>query len=492
MNHIKQLAGQTAVYGMGIVLPRLLNYLLLTPFYTRQFTRAEYGIITELYAYVVFLIVILTYGMETGFFRYAENRKSVSDVYRTSLISVFISSLAFVFVVVLFNNKIASVIDYQDTAQYILWLAIIVALDAFTSIPFARIRFENKAFRYAVIRIVEVSVNILANWFFIYYCDKNYEHVEWVSGIYNPEIKVGYVLISNLLATIVKTLMLLPEILMLKGTFKWGLLIKLFNYSFPLLIAGLAGTVNEAIDRVLLKYRLPDPGTALEQLGVYGANFKLAVLMTLFIQMFRYAAEPFFFSKKNEKNAKRIYADVMKFFVFFCMLIFIGVTLFLDVFQFFIGEDFRGGLDIVPIVLMANLFMGAFYNLSVWYKLTNKTKYGAVLVITGAAITFFINYFFIPKYGYHASAWGHFISYLVMILISYFLGKRFYKIDYDWKNIFVYVALGIGIYLLFNLITIKQLILLYLLKVLFLAGFVLFFAYREKILIKYLRRGNNH
>jgi len=231
LNHIKQLAGQTAVYGMGIVLPRLLNYLLLTPFYTRQFTLAEYGIITELYAYVVFLIVILTYGMETGFFRFAENRKSVSDVYKTSLISVFITSIAFVFIVTLFNNDIAKVIDYQQTKQYILWLAIIVSLDAFTSIPFARIRYENKAFRYALIRIVEVSVNILANWFFIYYCDKNYENKEWIQGIYNPEIKVGYVLISNLLATAVKTIMLLPEILMKEGKFAWDLLKKI---PFPL------------------------------------------------------------------------------------------------------------------------------------------------------------------------------------------------------------------------------------------------------------------
>jgi O-antigen/teichoic acid export membrane protein len=489
LNHIKQLAGKTAVYGMGIVLPRLLNYLLLTPFYTRQFTLAEYGIITELYAYVVFLIVILTYGMETGFFRFAENRKSVSDVYKTSLISVFITSIAFIFIVTLFNNDIAKVIDYQETKQYILWLAIIVSLDAFTSIPFARIRYENKAFRYALIRIVEVSVNILANWFFIYYCDKNYEDKEWIQGIYNPEIKVGYVLISNLLATAVKTIMLLPEILMKEGKFAWDLLKKILNYSFPLLIAGLAGTVNEAIDRILLKYRLTNQDTALEQLGVYGANFKLAVLMTLFIQMFRYAAEPFFFSKKSEKNAKEIYADVLKFFVFFCMVIFIGVTLFIDVFKLFIGKDFRGGLDIVPVVLMANLFMGVFYNLSVWYKLTNKTRFGALLVIIGAVITFVVNYFFIPEFGYHASAWGHFISYLVMIVLSYLLGRKFYKIHYDMKNIFIYISLGLGIYFLFNLISLDRVILLYLLKVLFLGGYIFFFVYREKILVKYFNRG---
>ncbi|MGC9342049.1 MAG: polysaccharide biosynthesis C-terminal domain-containing protein [Bacteroidales bacterium] len=485
MNHIKQLAGQTAVYGMGIVLPRLLNYLLLTPFYTRVFTKAEYGIITELYAYVVFLIVILTYGMETGFFRYAEGRKTVDNVYRTSLVSVFTTSLAFIAIVSVFNERIAGIIDYQDTSQYILWLAIIVSLDAFTAIPFARIRFENKAFRYAVIRIVEVSVNILANWFFIYYCDRHYENSAVIQKIYNPDIRVGYVLISNLLASSVKTILLIPEIFRLKGAFQFTLLKKILNYSFPLLVAGLAGTVNEAIDRVLLKYRLPDSDTALEQLGVYGANFKLAVLMTLFIQMFRYAAEPFFFSKKNEKNAKTIYADVMKFFIFFCMIIFIGVTLFMDIFKYFIGESFRDGLDIVPIILMANLFMGVFYNLSVWYKLTNRTRFGAILVFTGAIITFLVNYFFIPEFGYQASAWGHFISYLVMITLSYLLGAKYYKINYDLKNIFFYIAFGLGIYLFFNLISLNNLILLYGLKILFLAGYIIFFLYREEILKKY-------
>ncbi|MBE0654429.1 MAG: oligosaccharide flippase family protein, partial [Bacteroidales bacterium] len=399
MNYLKQLAGQTAVYGLGIVLPRLLNYLLLTPFYTRQFTRAEYGIITELYAYVVFLLVILTYGMETGFFRFAEGGKKSDNVYKTALISLLSTSVFFVVLIAIFNKNIANVLDYSNHPEYILWLGIIVALDAFTAIPFARIRYENKAFKYALIRITEVSVNIAANWFFIYYCHKHYTDNEFIGKIYNPEIKVGYVLISNLIATGVKTILLYREIFKISGRFNTRLLKELLVYSMPLLIAGLAGTINEALDRILLKYRLPDDLNAMEQLGIYGANFKLAVLMTLFIQMFRYAAEPFFFSKKDEINAKTIYADVMKFFVFSCMVIFLFVTLYLDVFKLFIGKDFRGGIAIVPVILLANLFMGIFYNLSVWFKLSNLTRYGALLVIIGAIITIIINYFFIPVYG---------------------------------------------------------------------------------------------
>ncbi len=488
MNYIKQLAGQTAVYGMGIVLPRLLNYLLLTPFYTRVFDRAEYGIITELYAYVVFLIVFLTYGMETGFFRFAEGKKKSENVYRTALVSVFTTSLIFIIFISLFRNSIASLLKYPDNSEYILWLGIIVALDAFTSIPFARIRYENKAKRYALIRIAEVLVNIVANWFFVFYCYNNYENSFFIQKFYNPDIRVGYVLVSNLMATSVKTILLYREVFLLKGVFKPQILKQLLNYSLPLLIAGLAGTVNEAIDRILLKYRLPSSVDAMEQLGIYGANFKLAVLMTLFIQMFRYAAEPFFFSMKNETNAKVIYADVMKFFIFFCMVIFLGVTLFIDVFKFFIGEDFRGGLAIVPVILMANLFMGIFYNLSVWYKLTNRTKFGALLVIIGAIITFSINYFFIPKFGYYASAWGHLISYFVMITVSYIISRQYFKINYDFKNILIYVTGGVLIFWFFRNLSVENVVLVYFLKVLFLSVYILIFLFREDLIKKYFKR----
>jgi O-antigen/teichoic acid export membrane protein len=488
LKHIKQLAGETAVYGLGIVLPRLLNYVLLTPFYTRVFSTAEYGIVTELYAYVVFLIILLTYGMETGFFRFAEGAKKTDNVYRTALLSVFSTSLLFILLLNLFLNPVSNILEYTHRKEYILWLGIIVSLDAFTSIPFARIRHENKAKKYALIRIVEVSVNIIANWFFIYYCHNNYEQSELIQRIYNPEIRVGYVFISNLMATATKTVLLYREILMLKGSFAVKTLKELLNYSYPFLIGGLAGAVNEAIDRIMLKHRLPEEVNAMEQVGIYGANFKLAVLMTLFIQMFRYAAEPFFFSKKDEDNAKSIYADVMKFFIFFCMLIFLVVTLFIDLFKYFIGQDFREGLEIVPLILMANLFMGIFYNLSVWYKLTDKTRYSAYLVITGAIVTFVINYFFIPLYGYMASAWGHFFSYLLMIVLSYLIGRKYYKINYDLKRIGVYVVSGFLIYLFFNWIKLDNSIFLILLKVLFLGIYALGFILKEDILSKYFKK----
>ncbi|MCF8379890.1 MAG: oligosaccharide flippase family protein [Bacteroidales bacterium] len=480
MHYLKQLAGQTAVYGLGVVIPRLLTYVLLTPFYTRIFSPADYGIITELYAYVVFLIVILTYGLETGYFRYTKEDGSANDVYKTSLVSIIVSSLSFILLIFIFYERIASVLGYESSSKYILWMGIIVGLDALTSIPFARIRIQNKALKYSIIRIIEVLVNLFFNWFFILYCHNNYDNYDWISKVYNPDYRVGYVLLSNLLSTVVKTILLCKEIFYKEGNFQYPILKKLLIYSFPLLIAGLAGTVNEAIDRVLLKYLTQPPLIPMEQLGIYGANFKLAVLMTLFIQMFRYAAEPFFFSKMNDSNARIIYADVMKYFIFAAMGIFLLVVLYLDIFMLFIGADFREAIAIVPIILLANVFMGIFYNLSVWYKLTNLTKFGAYLVFSGAAITIIINIVFIPKWGYMASAWGHFFAYLTMIILSYLFGRKYYIINYDLKRISLYIFTSLIIFILFKNISITNEFILYGLKTLSLFLYFILFVFLER------------
>jgi O-antigen/teichoic acid export membrane protein len=447
-NPIKQLFGQTAVYGLGIVLPRLLNYLLLTPFYTRVFDKAAYGVITELYAYVVFLLVILTYGMETGYFRFASHSLSKEKVYSTVLGSLFTTSVLFILALNLWSGQVGSAIGYGQHPEYIRWLAIIVGIDAFTSIPFARIRLLNRPVRYALIRLIEVGVNIGLNLFFLYYCPRHTDS-ELIAKIYNADIGVGYVLISNLIASSIKLIMLLPEILAaFRSAFDLSLLKEVLKYSYPLLIAGLAGTVNEALDRILLKHLISPDLNPMEQLGIYGANYKLAVLMTLFVQMFKYAAEPFFFSKSEEKNARKLYADVMTFFVVAGLFIFLLVTLYLDYFILFIGSGFREGVHIVPIVLAANLVMGIFFNLSIWYKLTNKTKYGAILVLIGAAITVLVNLLFIPRFGYVASAWAHLICYSTMVILSYVWSRKHFPIPYRIGRILTYMALAGIIYLI--------------------------------------------
>ena len=445
-NPIKELFGQTAVYGLGIVLPRLLNYLLLTPFYTRVFAQSEYGVITELYAYVVFLLVVLTYGMETGYFRYASNSENKERVYTTVLASLLVTSTLFLTGIFLGTGSLSQMMGYGNHPEYIRWLGAIVAIDAFTAIPFARIRLYNRAGKYAAIRIAEVSINIVLNLFFLYYCPKHTDS-ELVNLLYREDIGVGYVLISNLVASGVKLLLLSGELkTAIRAQFDRALLGTLLKYSYPLLIAGLAGTVNEALDRVLLKHLLPEQVNPMEQLGIYGANYKLAVLMTLFVQMFKYAAEPFFFSKSKEKNAKELYADVMTFFVCAGLFIFLMVNLYLDYFILFIGKNFREGVHIVPVILMANLIMGIFFNLSIWYKLTNRTFIGAVLVITGALITIGINTMFIPRFGYTASAWAHLICYSVMVIFSYLWSRKHYAIPYKAGKIVVYMGLAVVIY----------------------------------------------
>lgn len=445
-NPIKQLFGQTAVYGLGIVLPRLLNYLLLTPFYTRVFDKGSYGVITELYAYLVFLIVILTYGMETGFFRYASNSQRKEQVYKTGLLSLLFTSVLFILLVLVFSKGLSNLIGYSEHPEYLRLLGLIVGIDAFTSLPFAYIRLRNRPGKYAFIRILEVGVNILLNLFFLYYCPKN-QDAKIVSLLFDPNIGVGYVLISNALASSLKLLLLLPEIFFgFRGRFSAVLLRILLRYSYPLLLAGLAGTINEALDRVLLKHLIPPSQHPMEQLGIYGANFKLAVLMTLFVQMFKYAAEPFFFSKSGEKDVKLLYADVMTFFVVTGLGIFLIVMLFIDHFVLFIGVDFREGQGIVPIVLLANLVMGIFFNLSIWYKLTNRTMIGAVLVLVGAAITIVVNLAFVPRYGYFASAWAHLLCYSFMVVLSYILSRKHYAVPYRLLRIAAYIGLSLVLF----------------------------------------------
>ena len=466
MKPLTQLAGQTAVYGLGTIVPRLLNYLLLTPFYTNIFQRGEYGVITELYAYAAFLMVLLTYGMETAYFRFVEKEKDPDRVYGTALTSLFSTSLIFLILVLLFTQPIANLINYSANKEYIIYFAFIVGLDAIAAIPFARLRKENKAFRFAMIKIINVCVNIGFNLFFLILCPRiiaqNPESI--ISLVYSEDIGVGYAFISNLIATSVTLLLLFPEIFGIKKIFDRSMLRKMLKYALPLLVLGLAGMVNEVGDKILLKYLVvapeghADPAKyAMEQVGVYGANFKLAILIMLFIQMFRYAAEPFFFAQAKGENPKQVYADVMKYFVIFCLLIFLGVTLYIDIFKYFIGSDFRSGLHVVPIILLANVFLGIFYNLSVWFKLTDLTKYGALMAFVGASVSIALNVVLIPKFGYVGASWAHFSCYFTMMVLSFFLGRKFYRVQYDLKTILSYIFLAVALFLIGNNLNIEQL-----------------------------------
>jgi O-antigen/teichoic acid export membrane protein len=449
LNPLKQLAGQTAIYGLSSVLARILNFLLV-PFYTRIFVdTAEYGIINELYAYVAFIIIILTYGMETAFFRFSSRHNGSPIVYSTSLISVLATSVLFVVVIIIFHPFLASITGYADYSVFILLLGLVLAFDAAAALPFARLRLQNQALRFALIKLFNICMNIFFNLFFLVFLpwltDSRFS-LPFLEALYIPELRVGYVFLSNLLASFLTLLFFVRDFSSHLSGYSFGLFRKMIAYSFPLLIAGLAGTVNEVIDRIMLRHRLPEGVNALEEIGIYGANIKIAVLMTLFIQMFRYAFEPFIFSQEKSQNNRELYARVMNYFTIFGILVFLGITLYIDIFQHIIGPEYREGLRIVPIVLFGNLMLGIYFNLSVWYKLGGATIFGALFAVTGALITIAINYYFIPGFGYMASAWAHFIAYSSMVIMSYIAGRYYYPVPYNLKKLLLYMLSGLLLY----------------------------------------------
>jgi O-antigen/teichoic acid export membrane protein len=453
INPIKKLAGDTIIYGLGTMVPRLLNYLLV-PFYTiLVFNQSQYGQITSLYAYLAVLLVVLTFGMETGFFRFANLTKQPHLVFNISFSVVLFTSAFFLLFSFLFLDEIVNTLGYSGHKTSVMLVILIVVLDAFTAIPFAYLRFKEKAKRFSMIRIVTVVVNIALNLFFLVIIPKYFSDFSREIPIYQKGDLILFVFISNVASSLLAFLLLWPEWRSYKLKVDKELLINLLNYSYPVLIIGIAAIVNEVADKILLKYLLPDPSTADAQIGIYGASYKLAILMMLFIQMFRYAAEPFFFAESDKKDSKETYSRVMTYFVIFTWLIFLGVTLYIDIFKYFIGERFWGALAIVPIILAAKLFLGVFYNLSVWYKLTNKTLYGAIIAFTGVAITVGLNVIFIPKYGFMASAWANFSCYFTIMLISFVWGRKVFKVKYNFKKIIAYSILAVALFFISGLFT---------------------------------------
>jgi len=449
MGLIKKLASQTAIYGLSSIFGRFLNYLLV-PLYTYYFSAAEYGVVSEFYAYAGFFSVLLLFGFETGYFRFRDKEQSGPDfAYSTALIFVVIVNLGFFLGICLINAQLSAALHYSAHPEYVLCFSLILVLDAISAIPFARLRAENKAFRFAGIKVLEIAVTILLSLFFIIYCPKLYaEHSsKWLEAVYDPNIGIAYIFIANLIASIVKFLMLSPQLKGLVWGFDRPLFARMIRYSAPMVVIGFAGIINEMLDRALLKYLLPyDFQTNMKMLGIYSACYKLSILMTLFIQAFRYAAEPFFFAYADKSDARSVYAKVLKYFVIFCVFIFLLVTLFIDFFKYFLGEEFRAGLEVVPILLLANLCLGVYVNLSIWYKLTDKTLMGAGVSLAGALLTLTLNIVWIPLWGYLGSAWATLACYAAMAIVSYLLGQYYYPVAYPIKRILAYIGLGVLLY----------------------------------------------
>ena len=451
-NPIKNLLGQTAVYGLSSIVGRLLNYLLF-PLYTSVFANpSDYGVVSELYAWVAFLVVFLTFGMETAFFRFLQDKEDKDKVFLNGFLTVIGVNVIFFIALLFFNQNIADVMLYSDHPEYIILLGAIVCIDAITALPLAKLRAENKAKQFASIQFASIGVNIGLNLFLML-------------GAFDParpEEGVLFILFANLFASLVKPILLYKHFLNLRLNFDFTLAKEMGIYAIPLVIAGFAGIVNETIDRILLKHILYDGSTvesltyAEGQVGIYSACYKLAMLVTILLQAYRYAAEPFFFAQMKNEEKNKVYAKVMNFFVAMVCLVFLVVSLNIDIFKLFIrNEAYYVGLGVVPILLLANVFLGIYYNQSIWYKLSGQTKFGAFIAIAGAGLTLIINIIFIPIYGFMACAWATLIVYAFQMVASYLLGQKYYPIKYNLRKFGLYLGVALFFYFITRILDIQ-------------------------------------
>ena len=459
MSIAKKLLGQTAAYGISSIVGRFLNYLLF-PLHTAIFAPAAYGVLNTLYAYVGFLNVLFILGLETAYFRYANKPDADSQgIYNRVLSFLILSTTTLSGLIILFVSPIAAFMSLPNQKLNIIWLAILLAVDAITAIPFARLRLENKPIKFAGIKMGNILLTVLANLFFFWFCHGVYSGdflpglKPIVTKIYFPEWGIGYIILINLIANLLTIPMLWREFASLRFKLDLSFMQPLLKYGYPIMLMGLAGMVNELLDRILLPRLLPPnfyPNlTPAGAVGVYSGCYKLAMFMTLTIQAFRYAGEPFFFSQAQEKNSQTTFALVMKWFVLICTFIFLFVSLNLEDFKLLIrNPDYYQGLGVVPILLMANLFLGIYYNLSAWFKLTDKTHFGTFISFGGALITIILNIILIPRLGYMGCAWATLACYFSMAAVCYLLGQKYYPIPYPLVSILAYLGLAVGLVIL--------------------------------------------
>ena len=487
-NRLGSLAKQTAIYGLSSIIGRFLNYMLV-PVYTFKICAeaggpAAYGIVTNLYAYTALLLVLLTFGMETTFFRFA-NKEGInpSKAFSTSGLAVGLVALLFVILVSVFLKPIANALDYANHPEFVEIMAIIVALDAFQAILFARLRYENRAIKFATLKLLFIFMSIGMNLFIFFLAPGLKESHPALMGWYENSYQVGYIFIINLICTSLITFGFIPEIKKLRFGIDRDMLKQMLKYTWPLLLLGLAGILNQVADKICYRFIVPgEEGD--RQLGIYGACVKIAMIMAMITQAFRYAYEPFVFSGHRDKNDKVLQAKVMKYFIIFTLLAFLAVVMYMPVLQYIIGPEYRVGLGVVPIVMMAEIFMGIYFNLSFWYKLIDETWWGAIFSGIGCAVLLAINFIFVPKYGYWACAWGGFAGYGTCMVLSYLVGQKKAPIPYNLKTAFLYFAIAIALYYAQKYIHIENTALTLVVNTALLLVFVAFIFWMEKDLVK--------
>ncbi|MDR2805550.1 MAG: lipopolysaccharide biosynthesis protein [Dysgonamonadaceae bacterium] len=445
----KSLIKDSAIYGGSTILVRSVSWLM-TALLTYNLLPSEFGMMNYLYAYTALFLVILTFGMETGFFRFANqnDKYKVDTVYSTTLISVGGLVALFLAVFLIFLPVIRPIIWDEDAPiNYIRLILIIVSLDAFSAIPFAYLRYQKRPVKFGALKILYIALYAFFCIFFLVVCPWiNRQAPSAIDWFWREDFRLGYVFVSNLLATSIQTVFLFSELTGFRYRFDATLAKKMFRYCFPLMLMGLAGMCNQVVDKIVFPAVYPDHDAWSNELGIYNACFKIAMIMMMFTQAFRYAYEPFVFEKSKEKNSKQSYADVMKYFIILGLLVFLGVLLYLDIIKYFIGPKYFGALGIIPVVLIGELCFAIYFNLSIWYKLSDKTYWGAVFSFIGATFIIVFNIIFIPKYSYHACAWASLAGNGIIMLLSYFIGQKNYPIRYDLKTIGIYTGLALGLY----------------------------------------------
>ena len=449
MAGLKSLAKDTAIYGLSSIVGRFLNYLLV-PLYTAVIPAASggYGVVSNVYAYTALILVLLTFGMETGFFRFANKQDENPDkVYANSLIFVGGLSLIFIVLCMVFLHPISSLLEYPDHTDYVAMMVVVVALDSFQCIPFAYLRYKKRPVKFAAIKLFNIIGNICLNLFFLLLCPWLYKvspsSVDW---FYNPDYLVGYIFVSNLIMSAVQMFFFIPELRGFSYRLDKPLMKRMISYSFPILIFGLVGILNQTVDKMIYPFLFDDRQEGLVQLGIYSATSKVALIMAMFTQAFRYAYEPFVFGKNKEGDNRKMYGAAMKYFFIFSLLAFLAVMFYMDILRYMVARDYWEGLSVVAIVMVAEIFKGLYFNLSFWYKLTDETQWGAYFSIIGCAVILALNIWLVPTYGYVASAWASVAGYGVITLLSYLIGQKKYPVSYPLKQMAVYLVLAAVLY----------------------------------------------
>jgi O-antigen/teichoic acid export membrane protein len=432
VHKLKRLAGETALYGLGSILPRVLNFLLVPLHTINMFDQAEYGQITKLYAFVGVINIVYMFGMETAFFRFSTKPEADRQrIFNLSQSTVVLISVLLSIIFISFSTSIANGFNIEAHPEFITWLTLTIFVDALVAIPFARLRLEKKAFTFALAKILNVLVLIGLNYYFL-------------KINFDPSIGIGYVFLANLIANSFFILFFIKSIFSWRPAWDKSISPQMLNYAYPVMITGVAGMINEMFSRSMLDWWLPEnfyPGTTREEAGgIFGACYKFAVFMNLGIQAFRYAAEPFFFSNATDKNSPALFAKVNHYFVIVCCIVLLGIGINLDFIKlFFVGKEYWVGLSIVPILLLAYLFLGIYYNMSIWFKLTNKTYFGTIITLIGAGITIAGNFILVPIAGYMGSSVVALLCYFTMTVICYLIGQRYFPIPYTVAKDIVYI-----------------------------------------------------